>query len=302
MERSFLRQLADIAPTDSRTRIGIGDDAAVLAWRHDADCVVTTDLIAEGSHFQSGANTRYEDIGRKALAVNLSDLAAMGAVPRAATVGLLLNAKDAASAAQGITLGVQRLAAKYELELIGGDTNTWSGGIVVCVTALGEVGGGEAWTRSGAKPGDYIVVTGELGGSILGKHLEFTPRVEEARRIREQVAVHAAMDISDGLSLDLFRMAIASGTGALIDLEQIPVADAARELAARDGRSATEHALQDGEDFELLLALPEESLASVKAMRLPTPLSVVGRMIEDPGLWQRTEHGKRELTPSGYEH
>ncbi len=180
-------------------------------------------------------------IGHKALAVNLSDLAAMAAQPLAAFISVALPKAGAERLARELFEGILPLAQRHGVAIAGGDTNTWTGGLVISITALGTVTARGPLLRSGARPGDRILVTGSLGGSILGKHLDFEPRVAEALLLAERYELHAGIDVSDGLSLDLSRMAGESGCGAVLDLLQIPVAEAAHALTARDtaGRTAT---------------------------------------------------------------
>src|SRR5262249_34005947 len=149
-----------------------------------------------------------------------------------------------------------------------------------------------ALTRHGAQPGDALVVTGELGGSILGHHLNFEPRVREALTLHANYPLHAGLDISDGLALDASRLAQASGCGAALDLAAIPVSSDALRLAAPTGRPAIDHALGDGEDFELLLAIPAVAAAQViEDTSIDIALTKIGECIDKPGLWRRDPHG-----------
>jgi thiamine-monophosphate kinase len=160
--------------------------------------------------------------------------------------------------------------------------------------------------RRGAQPGDAIVVTGQFGGSRLGHHLDFEPRVSEALELAAHWPLAAGIDVSDGLSLDLARLAEASGCGAVVELEKIPVADAAQAWAEQlaDGSTALEHALVDGEDFELILAVPPEAANELVASQpLACGLTEIGRFVAEPGLWQVDPSGaRRPLAARGYEH
>ena len=285
--------------------VGLGDDAAVLRPTPGCETVVTTDMLMDGVDFVM-SEVEPQEIGRKALAVNLSDLAAMAARPVAAFVSLALPRTLPLGFVQQMYEGMLQLAARFDVALAGGDTNTWPGPLAISVTAIGEVDAGKAWLRSGAKPGDALLVTGTLGGNILGRHLHFEPRVAEAIAIAKQYEVHAAMDISDGLSLDLARMAHASGCGAEIDLASVPIALAAHDLSRQrdDGVSPLEHALSDGEDFELLLAMsPVEAARLLRDRPLGVWLTQIGRFVETLGLFAVDHHGHRApLVPRGYEH
>ena len=165
---------------------------------------------------------------------------------------------------------MRELADAFNTPIIGGDTNSWPGKLTLSITLLGEASPLGPVLRSGARPGDWLLVTGPLGGSILGKHLDFTPRVAEARRLQQVSSIHAMIDISDGLAGDLNHICGESRCGAILRSEAIPISSAAREM--RDGRAPLEHALTDGEDFELLLAVAPSDAA--RLIRLP---------IADPG-------------------
>jgi thiamine-monophosphate kinase len=285
--------------------VGPGDDAAILRVGAEANVVATTDMLMEGVDFAL-ARHEPERIGRKALAVNLSDLAAMAAVPVAALVSLCLPRKGGEELAKRLLEGMVPLAAELDCPIAGGDTNSWEGPLVISVTALGEVPPERRWRRSGARPGDAILVTGEFGGSILRKQFDFRPRVREALWLAENATVHAAIDVSDGLSLDLSRICEASGCGAVIDLASVPITGAAEQLAGqlRDGTTALDHALGDGEDFELIVAIPADEAEELVAKQpLDVPLTRIGTFVSEAGLFSAGEGGKREpLTPRGYEH
>jgi thiamine-monophosphate kinase len=304
MERDLVRWLLNRLPGHGRMIVGPGDDAAVLRLQAGKDLVATTDMLMDGVDFRLGEHDP-ERIGRKALAVNLSDLAAMAAAPVSALVSLALPARGGETLAKRVYEGMIPLATEFDCPIAGGDTNSWDGPLVISVTALGEVPQAARWLRSGARPGDAIVVTGQFGGTILGQQFDFTPRIREALWLAEHAEVHAAIDVSDGLSLDLSRICEASGCGAVLDLSRIPIATPAKELARQAlGPSALEHALSDGEDFELILAM-EPIVAEDLTARQPlgVPLSVIGRFIDEPGLFAIREGGKREpLQPGGYEH
>lgn len=303
MERDFLRRLLPRLAAHPRLLLGPGDDAALLALAKDNACVVTTDMLMDGVDFQL-ANCDPRKAGRKALAVNLSDLAAMAARPVGAVISLAIPQGEGESLALQLYEGLTPLAKEFDIAIAGGDTNSWLGPLVISITAIGEVIPGKEWRRSGAKPGDEILVTGSCGGSILGKHFDFTPRVREALLLAERYDIHAAMDVSDGLSLDLSRLCEASGCGAVLDLRQIPIAPAAFELECGDGRLALQHALGDGEDFELILAAaPTVAAELLSTQPLGIPLTCIGRFVKEAGLWENAPDGTRQmLTPQGYEH
>jgi thiamine-monophosphate kinase len=199
------------------------------------------------------------------------------------------------------------LAERYRVAIAGGDTNSWDGPLVVSVTAIGEVTADGPLCRRGALPGDRILVTGGFGGSILGRHLDVSPRVEESLLLNGRYALHAGIDCSDGLSLDLSRLCDESGCGAILDLARIPIAPAAHELAKQrgDGKPALEHALGDGEDFELILAVPPPSAEQMLADQPldDVTLTDIGEIIAQRGLRARDAAGKIEpLEPRGFLH
>jgi thiamine-monophosphate kinase len=304
MERDLVRWLLDRLPGHGRMIVGPGDDADVLRLNVANDLVATTDMLMDGVDFELGRHEP-ELIGRKALAVNLSDLAAMAAEPMAALISVALPQQDGEELAQRIYEGMIPLATEFDCPIAGGDTNSWDGPLVISVTALGQAPQQRRWLRSGARPGDAIVVTGQFGGSILGKQFDFQPRVREALWLSHHADVHAAIDVSDGLSLDLSRICEASGCGALLNPLNIPIAPAAHELVTqRGGSTALDHAFSDGEDFELILALPKDSAQRLIADQpLTVALSLIGEFIDQPGLFAISKNGKREpFVPRGYEH
>ena len=308
MEQQLVDWLRENLPASPHLRFGIGDDAAVLRWSAERDVVVTTDSVQDTVDFVL-AEVEPALVGRKALGVNLSDLAAMAAEPVAAVVSLVLprsgvGQMSALELAIELFRGMLPLAEEFDVAIAGGDTNTWAGPLAVDVTALGRTTPSGPLTRRGAKPGDHVLVTGLLGGSILGRHLRVEPRVREAMLLHERYDLHAGMDISDGLALDASRLAAASGCGVALKLEDVPVSADARELAAATGRSALEHALGDGEDFELLLtAAPDVAERIVREQPLGIPVTRVGHCVAQPGLWHTDEAGHMEpLLPMGYQH
>ena len=304
MELEFVDWLRKQLPPHPQLRLGIGDDAAILALGENSQAVVSSDLLTEGVDFlldECGPRR----VGHKALAVNLSDLAAMAARPVAAVVSLALPREHGLELAAELYRGLLPLAQRYNVAIAGGDTNTWPGPLVISICAIGETNPRGSWLRSGAQVGDWILVTGEFGGSIMGKHLDFEPRNSEALKLAERYDIHAAIDVSDGLSLDLSRVAQASGCGALLDLDKIPVTDAARELSKTSSLGTSlDHALSDGEDFELILAVaPDEAKRLLADHSLDIPLTCIGEFIVESGLWKSGAEGTRQaLEARGYEH
>ncbi len=299
MEQNFIAWVKQRSQQLPQVEIGIGDDAAVLASKRP--WVVTCDSLCENTHFRLDCATPRQ-VGRKLAAVNLSDLAAMAADPVAFFISLCLPRSCGEVMAVEIMEGVFELAEKYGVAIAGGDTNSWDAGLVAHLTAVGHAPRSGCWLRSQAQPGDAIVVSGTLGGSILGKHLHFEPRLRLSKSLCEAFAIHAAIDVSDGLSLDLLRVATASRCGAVLDLTAVPISDAAKELSITSGKSPLEHALGDGEDFELLLAIPKSVLPSLPSHVDGIPLTVIGEFVTRTGLWTIENGQWRQLPPRGYEH
>lgn len=307
METDFVAWLVSRLPADARLEVPPGDDAAVLRPPAMRRTVVTVDMLMEGTDFILGPDCSPQAVGHKALAVSLSDLAAMGSRPEAAVVAVALPRHGGDALGRGIQAGLETLAAEHGVVLAGGDTNAWDGRLVISTTALGSVAPGAAWRRDGARPGDLLVVTGAFGGSLLGRHLAVRPRVREALFIAARFPVHAAIDCSDGLSLDLARMMAASGTRGVVRLADVPIHPDAVRRAERDGGTPLEHALGDGEDFELILALPAEAARGLVAAAGTPPLdlriTVIGSVEEGAGLVAEAADGSRSpLEPRGFVH
>lgn len=290
-------------PSSQRIPVGIGDDAALLAWsaEHHAnqDMVVTTDLIADGTHFLS-AECSAQQIGRKAMAVNLSDIAAMAAKPIAAFVSLLLPADTTETYVRGLMSAAIDLANEFDCVVAGGDTNCWDGPLAVNVLVVGETLPQGPLLRSAARDGDVLCVTGELGGSIHEHHFDFVPRIREAIWLRSNFEINAGMDLSDGLSLDLQRMCAASDCGADVMLDQLPIST---RFEAKDRDDAIRRAIGDGEDFELLLAMPAD--ASQRVLDHPDrnfPFTPIGVMTKAGEITIVDGASRTPMPTLGYEH
>jgi thiamine-monophosphate kinase len=258
-------------------------------------------MLMEDVHFSFPA-VAPRQVGRKALAVNLSDIAAMAGRPLAAAVSVALPRHRGMEFAQEIHAGLQQLAEEYGVVVAGGDTNSWNGPLVISVTLLGETSAKGAVLRSGARVGDWVLVTGTLGGSLAGKHLAFHPRVEEALALHDAANLHAMIDISDGLSSDLGHILDESRVGARLRADSIPVSDAA--LAADDDKSPLEHAISDGEDFELLFtASPEDGRRLLDRSPIDVPISHIGEIVAQAGCTIEDANGAcRTLPRSGWVH
>lgn len=269
-----------------------GDDLAVLKWDENDLLLVGNDQVLDGVHFDSSKHDPMS-IGRKVMNRNLSDCAAMACLPAAAVITVALPKGTSLEYSKQLYLGIQSAGEPYYCRIVGGDTATWDGKLVVTVSILGRSAGVNPVTRSGAKVGDGIYVTGSLGGSILGRHMTFEPRVFLAREIVKKNRAHAMIDLSDGLSRDLRHICDQSEVGAVIDAARVPIHDDARKRSQSDGISALEHALHDGEDYELLFTGPTP---------LPKEFIRIGQITEQPGVYLEQDGQIKPLEPRGWEH
>lgn len=301
-ERRIAAGLARFFPTDPRrVPVPIGDDAALVRTPGRGQ-LLACDPVVEGVHFEPG--TSVYRVGRKAVARNLSDIAAMGGTPDFLLVAALLPEGFSAGDRGALFRGIRAEADRHDCLVVGGDLSRTPGPLTVVVTAVGHPGP-RALTRAGARIGDAIHVTGPLGGSFeSGRHLRITPRLEEGRWLAAQREVGAAMDVSDGLLLDLQTMLQASGMpGAEIDAAAIPVHAAARRLSGGDLGRARARALGDGEDHELLFTVRRGRALGAGGPLTALARRPIGRVVPRRGLWLRSEDGSLEpLRPSGYEH
>jgi len=300
-EFAYIDWLRQRTPAAAGVLVGPGDDTAVLR-PSSRPVLVTTDMLLDGSCFRLAEVGPFR-VGRKAIHVNLSDIAAMAGVPTAAVVSVGLPRTGGHDLAEQLYLGMRDAADAFGVPLVGGDTNSWDGPLAISVTMLGEATDRGPVLRSGARIGDWVMVTGPLGGSILGHHLDFTPRVREAIKLHESAELHAMIDLSDGPARDLHHICEESRCGAVLFGNNIPISDAARDLAARDGRPALDHALADGEDFELVFTVSAADGERLLRQQ-PAPgitLSRIGEIVAD-GYWLERAGRRERLEPRGYEH
>ena len=283
-------------------RLGIGDDAASLRPASDRDTLVAIDMLMEGVHF-TFPSAAPAQAGRKGLAVNLSDIAAMGGRATAAFVSVALPNERGMEFAKEVHRGLIALAEEFEVVLAGGDTNSWNGPLVISVTVVGEPLKLRPICRQGAVPGDWLFVTGALGGSLpSGRHLTFTPRLREVQTLSQMVDLHAMIDVSDGLAADLHHLLRASAVGAILDADSIPLTTTAQNL--QDGRSSLLHGLSDGEDFELLFAVsPADGRLLMSQWQHETPVTKIGEVTSATRCWLRESTGVvTPLLPLGWTH
>jgi thiamine-monophosphate kinase len=297
-EFDYIRWLRQRIPNDARVSIGIGDDAAALRLTPGLQTLVSTDMLMDGIDFRL-AETDARLVGRKGLAVNLSDIAAMAGDPVAAVVSVALPVMGGRHLGEELFLGMRALAEEFHTALVGGDTNSWDGPLILSLAAIGEAA--RPVKRSGARPGDWLLITGPVGGSILGHHLRFVPRVREARRLAEEAEIHAMIDVSDGLAADLSHLCTESGCGAVLRAQSIPLA--AEAFQASPSLSPLEHGLFDGEDFELVLAVEESAGRRLLAEQPVSGIKLIhiGDCIES-GLWIESEGQRLPLEPRGFVH
>jgi thiamine-monophosphate kinase len=281
--------------------IGIGDDMAQIKLRKKDSVLITTDMLLDGTHFDT-KKTTLEKIGYKSMAASLSDCAAMATIPLAAVVSVALPRNFGAKNLKKLHAGIISAAKKYNCPLIGGDMTSWnkplagstSSLLAVSVSMLSTPGKTKPVRRSTAKVGDVICVTGNLGGSLVKKHLEFQPRIKEALAIA-RAGANSMMDISDGLSTDLNHICRLSKKGAILDAAKIPVSKDAKTL---------QNALNDGEDFELLFTIPFKSFERLKKnWKFKTRLTAIGKIIKGDSVKIKMQNDKIcDLLPGGYDH
>lgn len=291
---------------ENLVELGIGDDCAVIRSAPDGrKWLVTTDMLLDGRHFElaSGLHTARE-VGRKAMGVNLSDIAAMAGSAVAAFVSVALPEENGEEIAHELTAGLREMADLFGVSLAGGDTNRWNGPLVVNVTVLGLEPGGGAVLRSGAKLGDYIYVTGPLGGSFTsGRHMKPFPRLKLGQELKQTLGkdLHAMIDLSDGLGGDLRHILEESGgVGAVLRADQIPVHKDVLRYHSEAGEDYEKigHALGDGEDFELCFCVDPGA-----EQRVPAGLHRVGVITEKLGVWLENADGDcNEWRQSGFDH
>jgi len=326
-ELELIQRLTRSLPANAAVVTGAGDDCAVLDLGvPDALVLFKTDAVVEGVHFTRA--TPPEKIGRKALARCLSDIAAMAGTPTAALVTIGLPTNFDAEYVTHIYAGLNTLAEQYHVAIVGGETTANPERLFISIALLGTVARGKPVFRNGALAGDAIFVTGELGGSLAGRHLDFEPRLAEARWLADHFRVHALLDLSDGLASDLRHILEASQVGAEIWKSALPVSRAAKIRARAPGGPRTDGAgqgpgacepgpalppkpaalaaLTDGEDFELLFTVAsQDAVKLLDAWRKKFPhlkLSCVGKIIAGEGILLRDQFGAHKLKVHGYVH
>ncbi|MDR4509244.1 MAG: thiamine-phosphate kinase [Candidatus Brocadiaceae bacterium] len=284
--------------------LGIGDDCAALDVSSDKLCIITADMLVNGTHFDLKKCTP-QQAGRKAIACSVSDVAAMGCRATFAVVSICFPHNATNTFATKLYEGIWSMTNKYNIEIVGGDIISGNCPLCINVTMLGRDDGLKPIRRSGARTGDMILVTGTLGGSLLGKHLSFEPLLEEGIFLNKHYTIHAMIDISDGLAADLNHILQESHGGAILYEDKIPLSKAAVKLSKITGKTPLDHALFDGEDYELLFVVSKNQANKVmnsdyfqKGM-----IHCIGEMVNGHGIRMKNIQGNTQrVKPHGYEH
>ena len=327
IESEIIARLKSMASAGDEVLVGIGDDAAVINGRGGKDLIVCCDLMVEGVHFRTEW-TPPGILGRKALAVSLSDIAAMGGVPKFAMVSIALPREVSSEFIDDLFGGLFELAGANGVSIIGGDTSSSRDSVFIDVSVIGECDSGMAVTRRGASIGDTIYVSGSLGASTLGlslledgfrlddskpsdartkavlKHLAPEPQLKLGRALGEARLASAMIDISDGLSTDLWHILDESDCGAVINAAAIPIAECVRSLASELGVDPLRLSLNSGEEYELLFSCPRANHAQVVALcdSLGVAITAIGHIVAEKSLQLELDGILQTLKPQGYQH
>jgi thiamine-monophosphate kinase len=326
-EFGIIARLTQGLPPRPDVVLGVGDDAALLdVGSADALLVATCDAQVEGTHFRLDRATP-EQIGQRAMTVNVSDIAAMGALPRFALVSLLLPATFDIAVLEGIYAGLRSACTEYGVALVGGNVVRNPERLIIDITLLGTAAREHVLRRDGAKPGDAILMTGTAGAAAAGLRLlddpglaeriapnmramlEAAQRTPSARVAAGQWLARngatAALDISDGLAADLAHLCAASGVGAVLDAASLPIVQPTRVIAETIGCAASDLALFGGEDYELLFTAPAAQAADLAAglfVATHTRATIIGTTQAAPGMWLQTASGTLPLPARGWDH
>ncbi len=325
-EAGIIRRIQEHGPARpaSHIRKGMGDDCAVLETGGKRLLLVTTDTLIEGVHF-TDQTLLPEALGWKSLAVNISDMAAMGGTPHTAFLSIALKPESTIRFLESFMVGFKTLADETAIVLAGGDTVQSPSFSVITIALLGDCAPENVVYRSGARVGDNLWVTGPLGNAagglfllregssfepsgyeaLIQAHQRPMPRLKVGKALGQSGLVHAMIDISDGVAKDLGHICEQSNTGALLQTTSIPMTDALLRLAAHVRRRPLDWALHGGEDYELLFTASssdEDKIVSLVTKISGAPPAKIGTMIREDGIWLETEAGRRRLRPGGYVH
>jgi thiamine-monophosphate kinase len=315
-----IKKAAGKIPKNSRILLGIGDDAALFKLSPGMACAATTDTMVEGVHFDL-RYTSFFNLGWKSMASNLSDIAAMGGKPLLALVSLSLPPKKSIRQTDQLYAGMKTLAKKHRVVLAGGDI-VKSRELSITLTLLGECDPKNAGLRSGARPGDAVLVTGTLGASqaglellnskfkiqnskLVNKHLRPIPRIDEGLLLASRFKLHGMIDISDGLASELHHLSKASKLGIIIDQGALPLDGRAAEIARQLGRDPLRYCLFGGEEYELLFTLPPGEAIKARDLirKRGTSCAIIGQATKGTGVRIISQSGKTEkLKNQGYKH
>ena len=276
--------------------VGIGDDCGVVQYSKKYYLILTTDTLVENVHFEKEKFTWFQ-IGKKAMAVNLSDISAMGGTPKFALVSLGLPESNF-EIIKGLTKGIKEMCRRFKFEVIGGNL-TKSEKIFIDVFMIGMVEKKYLKTRKGAKPKDFIYVTGTLGASQIKKQFNIKPRIFEVREIIRKYKVNSMIDISDGLSSDLIKLCEVNKVGFKLYLENLPVSDEAKKISKNKFEEIL-HALNDGEDYEILFTAPVNEKISEKIGK--TKITKIGEIIKERKYTGIFEGKIIEIKDKGFSH
>lgn len=300
-ENDVLEWIARNAKSYPWVQIGVGDDMAAVTLpggEFSNLALLKIDQALDQVHFDLRSH-RPAAAGKKAVNRCLSDCAAMACVPTAILISVALPQTATTAMMRELFDGCQAAAAAFNCPIVGGDTAIWDQRLAITVAALGS-SARPPIRRSGAKAGDALCVTGKLGGSILGRHLDFIPRIEPAQQLASAMNIHAMMDLSDGLAMDLPRMMTASGTGACVNAAWVPIHPDALRLQQRDGKPALQHALCDGEDYELLFAVDSDDARQLANVDPEIPVTIIGRVTPPQGeCVLMDDYGHIQVWPKG---
>ena len=322
-EREIIARIRQAAGSSGDLLLGIGDDCAVYKTAQDRVSLVTTDTMVEGVHFDLSWHPPLE-LGRKAASVNISDIAAMGGLPRFALLSLALATTFESQWLDAFMSGFLAVLAEHGVVLIGGDTVQSGHESVLSVTVIGEMAEAELLARKGARVGDVVLVSGFLGEAAAGlalcrmglahapdwqtlvaAHLNPAPLVALGRVLAESGLVHAMQDLSDGLATDLAHICAESGVGAVVTADKIPLSPVLHQAAKTCGQSPLDWALAGGEDYQLLFTAGEQQVAALSSMvreKTGRELFAVGRIVEGQGVFLEEAGQRREISYRGYEH
>ncbi len=300
----------------------IGDDCAVLKSPDGSAILLTTDMLVENVHFRCDLTTPFL-LGRKSLAVNISDVAAMGGIPKEALVALGIPKESEIEFLDGFYDGIKSIAGEYDINLLGGDTVSSPKNLVISITLMGEAPEDEVLYRSGAAIGDVIFLTGTVGSSaagldiaaekrrfdkedlLLAAHFEPVPHVKAGRIIAVSKIANSLIDVSDGVSSDLRHICEESGVGAIIEFDKVPLTEPFREYCEKFGLVLEKLALHGGEDYVLLGTVPEKSVGTLEETLKSQDCSFfpIGRITKDKGMRVHYDDGRiQEIDDSGFDH